>query len=189
MNKIVALDRRVVKSREACLEAFVALLSSTDYDAISVNDVIQRANVGRSTFYDHFTGKEDLLRHRVANVFSPLADVFAEGSEGGGRLLWVIGHFREQRRLVKTLLEGSTRPLLVRCLASLIEQRIAPTWPASPPARLPAKLAAVSLAEAQLGMILHWLAHSAQECPPQNFAEALRLASTSSAAHFRNLPF
>ena len=186
MNKIVALDRRVVKSREACLDAFVVLLSSTDYDSISVNDVIQRANVGRSTFYDHFTGKEDLLRHRVANVFSPLADVFAEGTEGGG-LLWVIGHFREQRRLVKTLLEGSTRPLLVRCLAGLIEERIAGTWPDSP--RLPAKLAAVSLAEAQLGMILHWLAHSAQECPPQNFAEALRLASTSSAAHFRNLPF
>lgn len=183
MNKIV-LDRRISRSRDACLQAFIALLSSTDYEAINVNEVIRRANVGRSTFYDHFTGKEDLLRHCVINPFSHLADIFGADSDSSG-LLWVVSHFREQRRLVKTLLDGTTRTLLVRTLAGLIEERIARAWPASPPARLPAKLSAASLAEAQLGMILHWLAHSAQECPPQSFADALRLASRSTAAHFR----
>jgi len=120
MNKIV-LDRRISRSREACLQAFIALLSSTDYEAINVNEVILRANVGRSTFYDHFTGKEDLLRHCVVNPFSHLADIFGAAADGGEGLLWVVGHFREQRRLVKTLLDGTTRTLLVRTLAGLIE--------------------------------------------------------------------
>jgi AcrR family transcriptional regulator len=185
MNKIVP-NRRISRSREACLQAFIGLLASTDYEVINVNEVIQRANVGRSTFYDHFTGKEDLLRQCVVNPFAHLAEMFgADDGDSGEGLLWVVSHFREQRRLVKTLLDGTTRTLLVRTLAGLIEERIARTWPASPPARLPAKLAAVSLAEAQLGMILHWLAHSARDCPPQSFADAIRLSSRSAAAHFR----
>ena len=177
-------DRRSQRTRDACLQAFISLLLSTDYDTITVNQVIEKANVGRSTFYDHFTGKEDLLRHCIVNPFAFLADGVIE-EEGSGSLRWVVGHLYEQRRLVRTLMEGGTRSFLIRSLAGLIEERIAPRWAAVPSPVLPVKLAALALAETQLGSIFHWLGQNAASCPPERFALALGELSRGAAAQFR----
>jgi AcrR family transcriptional regulator len=57
-----AIDRRTARTRKSLGDALVALVLRKDYEAISVQDIIDEANVGRSTFYLHYTGKEDLLR-------------------------------------------------------------------------------------------------------------------------------
>jgi AcrR family transcriptional regulator len=49
-------------------EALLSLLVSKCYDAITVEDLCERANVGRSTFYAHYTGKDDLLRSGLARL-------------------------------------------------------------------------------------------------------------------------
>ena len=54
-------DRRVRRTRQALRDALIALIQERGYDATSVQDVVERADVGRSTFYGHFTDKEDLL--------------------------------------------------------------------------------------------------------------------------------
>jgi AcrR family transcriptional regulator len=56
-------DRRVNRTRNLLKQAFMELLDEKDYDSISVLDVVERANVGRATFYLHFTGKDDLFLH------------------------------------------------------------------------------------------------------------------------------
>jgi AcrR family transcriptional regulator len=56
-------DRRVRRTRDMLKQAFMELLEEKDYDSISVLDVVERANVGRATFYLHFTGKDDLFLH------------------------------------------------------------------------------------------------------------------------------
>jgi AcrR family transcriptional regulator len=55
------LDRRVVKTTTALREALVNLILERGWDDISVQDVCDRADVGRSTFYTHFADREDLL--------------------------------------------------------------------------------------------------------------------------------
>jgi len=55
------LDRRVQKSRQAIRDAFVALMKEKDFDHITVQDITERANVSRKTFYLHFLDKYDLL--------------------------------------------------------------------------------------------------------------------------------
>lgn len=55
------MDRRVQKSRQAIREAFVALMKEKDFDHITVQDITERANVSRKTFYLHFLDKYDLL--------------------------------------------------------------------------------------------------------------------------------
>lgn len=55
------LDRRVRRTRQLLQEALLALILKKGFDAITVQEVIDRANVGRSTFYAHFQDKEDLL--------------------------------------------------------------------------------------------------------------------------------
>ena len=57
-----AEDRRVRRTREALQASFASLVVSKGYDALTIQDVLDDADVGRSTFYSHFQGKEDLLR-------------------------------------------------------------------------------------------------------------------------------
>ena len=57
-----AIDRRVARTRARLHEALLSLLAEKGYDAISVEDICARADVGRSTFYGHFTSKQDLMR-------------------------------------------------------------------------------------------------------------------------------
>ncbi|SIS70957.1 TetR/AcrR family transcriptional regulator [Alicyclobacillus vulcanalis] len=55
------MDRRVQKSRQAIRDAFVELMKEKDFDHITVQDISERANVSRKTFYLHFLDKYDLL--------------------------------------------------------------------------------------------------------------------------------
>ncbi|MDO9302291.1 MAG: TetR/AcrR family transcriptional regulator [Anaerolineales bacterium] len=54
-------DRRIQRTRQGLQDALLALILEKGFDAVTVQDVIDRANVGRSTFYAHFQDKEDLL--------------------------------------------------------------------------------------------------------------------------------
>ena len=55
-------DRRTERSRSALMSAFIAILLSDGYDAVTVERVAERANVGRSTFYMHFKSKASCAR-------------------------------------------------------------------------------------------------------------------------------
>ncbi|MEW6401631.1 MAG: TetR/AcrR family transcriptional regulator [Chloroflexota bacterium] len=55
------IDRRIQRTRQLLQDALVALILQKGFEAVTVQDVIDRANVGRSTFYAHFQDKEDLL--------------------------------------------------------------------------------------------------------------------------------
>lgn len=65
-------DRRINRTQQSLRSALIELILEKHYDTISVQDIIDRANVGRSTFYLHFRDKEDLFRgdwERVLNHF------------------------------------------------------------------------------------------------------------------------
>lgn len=70
------MDRRQKKTRQAIIDAFVKLLTKTSYEKVSVKDIIDAADVGRSTFYSHFETKDDLARQicfeLFDHIFSPV---------------------------------------------------------------------------------------------------------------------
>jgi AcrR family transcriptional regulator len=55
------VDRRVARTRQLLHGALLSLIQERGFEALSVQDIIDRANVGRATFYAHFDNKEDLL--------------------------------------------------------------------------------------------------------------------------------
>ena len=54
-------DRRIARTHRLLQEALISLMGERGYDILTVQDIIDRADVGRSTFYAHFKDKEDLL--------------------------------------------------------------------------------------------------------------------------------
>ena len=61
MQRQPASDRRILRSRDLMFRALADLVLEKNYDQITVQDILDRADVGRSTFYAHFRGKDDLL--------------------------------------------------------------------------------------------------------------------------------
>lgn len=80
------IDRRSARTRKALHEALLRLVTRKGYEAITVQDLIEEADVGRSTFYAHFTGKEDLLRNGFAMLRAELAAAEADGQAEDGSL-------------------------------------------------------------------------------------------------------
>jgi AcrR family transcriptional regulator len=69
MGKLV-VDRRVQRTRQLLQEALVALILEKGYETVTVQDLIDRANVGRSTFYSHFRDKEELFLSGFESLWS-----------------------------------------------------------------------------------------------------------------------
>jgi AcrR family transcriptional regulator len=62
------IDRRVRRTRNALTDALMSLMASGGYRRLSIDSVLDRAKVARSTFYAHFRGKDDLLRENIQRL-------------------------------------------------------------------------------------------------------------------------
>lgn len=68
------MDRRRRKTREAVFRAFTELLSEKNVNRITVGDIIERADIGRATFYAHFETKDYLIREFCEELFCHVFD-------------------------------------------------------------------------------------------------------------------
>ena len=66
-------DRRVQRTRGALMSAFIELVLTRGYEALTAEDISRKANVGRSTFYLHFANKSALLAESMRNPSSQMA--------------------------------------------------------------------------------------------------------------------
>ena len=82
-----AQDRRVPRTRKLLQDALIALILEKGYEAVTVQDIIDRANVGRSTFYAHFLDKQQLLLSEFAQLRVFLAQQRAGVAGSGGHRL------------------------------------------------------------------------------------------------------
>jgi AcrR family transcriptional regulator len=124
-------DRQSQRTQTMLGDALVELMMEKGYDAISVKDIIERANVGRSTFYAHYQGKDDLFVSQLDRVLEALTrHTTAEISAGNPYFpsLGLFEHVKQQYKLFKILSWGSGADLMVKhfqkALSVKIEQEL-----------------------------------------------------------------
>lgn len=82
-------DRRVQKTQALLREALVALIREKNYDSIAVKEILDRANVGRSTFYTHFRDKDELLVSGIHEMLRSVRPTAARSpAKSYERLVW-----------------------------------------------------------------------------------------------------
>ena len=72
------MDRRQRKTRDAIFKAFIAMLSEKNVNHITVGEIIERADVGRATFYAHFATKDFLIKEMCEELFCHVFDALED---------------------------------------------------------------------------------------------------------------
>ncbi|NIK23216.1 TetR/AcrR family transcriptional regulator [Paenibacillus lupini] len=119
------LDRRVQKSQKAIKNAFIELMSEKSFDNITIQDISDRANVGRRTIYDHYMDKFDLLDKLIEehiNELRNLCESTADMSFVEGNLMW-FEYFERNYSFFSTMLKSKGAPTFrIHFLKLVIEE-------------------------------------------------------------------
>ena len=118
------MDRRQKKTRQAVFQAFTKLLEHKTYSNITVQDIIDEADIGRSTFYSHFETKDELLKSLCSEIFE---HVFSEGlmkekthdfsdSKGGmkEKVTHILYYLHDSRSHIKGILSCESGEIFMR---------------------------------------------------------------------------
>ena len=96
-------DRRITKTRKAIYTAFLQLLNQKSFETITVQEIIDIADVGRSTFYSHYESKELLLDELCRYLFHHLFE-HEENITTNAYLTHIFSHFKKNQDHVTSLL-------------------------------------------------------------------------------------
>ncbi|HIU16000.1 MAG TPA: TetR/AcrR family transcriptional regulator [Candidatus Ventricola intestinavium] len=133
------MDRRQKKTRAAIFAAFSALLAEKSYSKITVQEILDTADIGRTTFYAHFETKDDLLKELCRELFehiirSTVDSTHTHGLETDGGapqsvFLHLLQHLQENDNNILGLLSGENNEIFLRCfkdsLNGLIQSQVA----------------------------------------------------------------
>ena len=118
------MDRRKKKTRDAIFSAFAELLSQKHYNQISVQEIIDAANVGRTTFYAHFETKDYLLKSLCEELFGHIIDTamglphghyhYSCGNKTDSVFLHLVRHLQENDRNILELLSSENNEIFMK---------------------------------------------------------------------------
>lgn len=123
------MDRRAARTRKSLHHAMMSLILRKGYDAITVQDILDEADVGRSTFYAHYTGKEDLLRRGFELL---RADLDAARRSGRGEdqpdalgfSLAMFEHAAGHADLYRAMVGGRAHAIVIAEIRKVLEEMV-----------------------------------------------------------------
>jgi AcrR family transcriptional regulator len=165
-------DRRIRRTCERLGSALVALIQERPIDDVTVQDVLDRASVGRSTFYLHYSDKDDLLLSQLEQFLETMSTALSIRKEESHRVVPVaelFAHIGSQKKLYRALADSGRLndffDLAQGYFARGIEQRLTESKRLSklPQRELGARASA--LAGSLLSLMRWWLDRGAKESP------------------------
>ncbi|MBR7132172.1 MAG: TetR/AcrR family transcriptional regulator [Clostridia bacterium] len=115
------MDRRQKKTRDAIFKAFGHLLEGKKYEHITVQEIIDEADIGRSTFYAHFETKDTLLKEMCSDIFDhifsdKICEYSAEKNDLETKLAHILWHLQNNNFNIYGLLSSQSGDLFLQYL-------------------------------------------------------------------------
>ena len=174
------MDRRQKKTRDAIFSAFSSLLSEKNYGDISVQDIIDRANIGRTTFYAHFETKDYLLRDLCEELFGHIIDTamgmphghdhYSCASKTDSVFLHLLEHLQENDHNILELLSSQNNEIFLRYFKSNLKNLIVTQYAHKgllKNSNLPEDYLVNHISSAFVETVDWWLAHKMKETPQE----------------------
>lgn len=174
------MDRRQRKTREAIFGAFTELLSLKNVNQITVGEIIERADIGRATFYAHFETKDYLLKALCEELFCHVFDAADSHRERHRHIfdcdapdsvfLHLFQHIQKNDNHILDLLSCQNNELFLRCfktgLLRLVESQYQ-TFGANKADTLPKDFWTNHIAATFVETMRWWIENKMQESPEQ----------------------
>lgn len=163
------VDRRVARTRRQLHEALLSLIIERGFDQVTVQSILDRADVGRSTFYAHFLNKTDLLlgNMRVDRFTLSAPDAPSEIPS----VAWIFEHAGENLALYRALQGSEAMPHIYRNLNEALKANwksiLAHMEAAGEKIDLPHDAVASYLSHALIGLLVWWLDHNQPHQPEE----------------------
>jgi AcrR family transcriptional regulator len=150
-------DRRVARTRRQLREALVSLVLERGWDSVSVTDVCERADIGRSTFYVHFADKEELMLSGFQNLEAALESVrrATPGTFAFARELVV--HTHENLQLFRALVATKTGRYVIAHLRGVSTRLVTAELKALRPSSARQSHLATFIAGGLVELLVTWL--------------------------------
>ena len=161
-------DRRIQRTRELLQKALIDLIGERAYDSITIQDIIDRANVGRTTFYKHYSSKDKLFMscHETMisefhmSPFHPLSREELLSPETPSEVALAYQHLDQRRAQLYPIFHGKDSALILRQIrdrsAREIEANLRVAF-GEAKSMIPLDILANYLAGAQLALMQWWL--------------------------------
>ena len=167
-------DRRTRRTRHLLRSALLALLKEKRYEEISVQDIVVRADVARSTFYMHYLDKDDLLTGRQGIFAENLGhQLQAHAGENGASVFssraWFY-HIQAQAPILKVIARDSAMNLAMKTLRNIIHRSIEDGMHAhadKDPASVPLPVIVDYLTDTLMTLIQWWVKEGMRHTPEQ----------------------
>ncbi len=146
-------DARKLRTRQAIHRAFFGMVLQRRYYEIKIDDIVVQAGIARSTFYEHFKSKDELLASSLEGPFSRLANL-VDGTTTKEELVDILEHFWQNRAMARGIFTGTIRKKVGLTLAEMIQNKLASQLTDK---KLPLPLISIQLSEMMLTPISTWL--------------------------------
>jgi AcrR family transcriptional regulator len=162
-------DRRVQRTRELLRGALFALIREKGFEALTVQDIIDRANVGRATFYAHFDNKEDLLLSGFDTLRASLKERHREAQSRPGPVEErafafsheLFAHVNDHRDLFQAMAgkcSGAVvQSVIHKLLLDLVKDDLKSMLPAAGSNAVHPEALAQFIAGAMFGLVMWWM--------------------------------
>ena len=162
-------DRRVQRTQHLLRGALFSLIQEKGYEALSVQDIIDRANVGRATFYSHFDNKQDLLVSGIDDLRASLKqrqrEALSRGTSVEERIFAfsqeMFAHADEHREIFHAMVGkesgASIQRLLHKLLVDLIREDVKATIPRGSGGSVPTEALVQFIGAGMFGLLMWWL--------------------------------
>jgi AcrR family transcriptional regulator len=164
------MDRRALRTRQALHQTLIRLIIERNYDEVTVADIAAGANVGRSTFYAHFTDKDDLLRNGVGHLKAMLMRPPEPISDGEASPLgfsrFLTAHLKEQKQLYQAMMRSSAGAIILESLRQSLCEVVRRELGLSNE-KSASELSVQFVVGAYMSVVTWWLDRGARESPEQ----------------------